>query len=104
MNIEGSLLVIFGIIGTVAGIYIILSPGRIPSGELIIQKNFKGLLLTGAIFISLGEIALVIDALNIPSPIPLHIIHDILMAVSLIFIALAIRELTKLKPTPISQQ
>lgn len=89
-----------GIVGVIAALYILLSPGRLPRGKVLITKSFQNLLVIGAVLIAIAQIILVMEALGIAKFLPLPIVHDTMMAISIVFIALAFRELTKLRTSP----
>ena len=91
------------IIGMIAAVYIIISPGRLPSGEISVGKSFKSFLVIGAILISIAEILLSVEAFGLLNPLPLPVVHDTTMAISLVFIALALREISKQKQKTVSE-
>lgn len=95
------LILAVSVIGMVSGIYIIISPSRLPSGEVNLGGSFKGLLIIGASLIAVAEIILAVEAFGLLNILPLPLVHDTMMAISLVFIALAIREIGKQKPKTI---
>lgn len=92
------------IIGIVSAIFIIISIVGMPSGEINVGGSFKSFLIIGAVLISAAEIALAIHAFGLFAILPLPIVHDTMMAISVLFIALALREAAKKKMKTVSEQ
>lgn len=97
------LILAISVIGMVSGIYIIVSPGRLPTGQVSISGSFKGLLVIGASLIGAAEIVLAVEAFGLLNILPLPLVHDTMMAISLVFIAMAFREVGKNKVKTIAQ-
>jgi hypothetical protein len=90
--------IIVVIMGIMSALYVMMASSKVPLGQLTINKAFKGFMILGTSFIAIAEIILAIEALGIAQLLPLPIVHDTLMAISLVFIALGVRELMKQKP------
>jgi hypothetical protein len=97
------LILAISIIGMVSAVFIIISIAGMPSGDISVGGSFKSFLIIGAILISVAEIILATEAFGLLSVLPLPLVHDTTMAVSIVFIALALREAAKKKIRTVSE-